>query len=215
MNLGNELYFLHPFVSNSALSGLLSPVRRVSLVEAYALGTLVDAMITTRELVDTLRLRVIGYDYQFTAEQFKLCRAMRDAFLANVRCRELLAICRGQQEFYVKDVAFEHNGLVFNLDCKAKFDLWSFLLGWGGEIKTTAAATMKQFINYCHDYDYDRQAAWYMHISGALKHVIIGISKVASHPIFIHVIEVGSPMHLSGQAKIQPLAYEMARLRAA
>lgn len=214
MNFGNELYFAHPYVSNSLLTTLLPEKRAKNLFKAYALGTLVDAMITTPEMVDFIKLRVFGYDYQYTPEDFQLCRSMREAFKSDPHALELLQLCIGQQEFYNPAVSFEHDGFEFTLPCKVKFDLWSWMLGWGGEIKTTAATTMAQFMQYCDDYDYDRQAAFYMLNARSLKHMIIGISKVKPYPIFIHAVRAGDLFYSRGLAKITPLAYEMARKRA-
>jgi hypothetical protein len=211
MNLGNELYFLHPFISNSRLTSILPEKRVKNLVLAYALGTLVDAMITTPELVDFIRLRVFGYDYQFTPEQFQLCKAMRNAFRSDPVALELLGLCQGQQEFYNNKVPFMHDGFFFEIPCKVKFDLWSWLLNWGGEIKTTSATTKEQFMKYCDEYDYDRQAAFYMINAGSKKHMVIAISKVFPHPIFIHCVTAGDPFYQRGYAKITPLAYELAR----
>lgn len=214
MNLGNDLYFKHPFVSNSDLSRYL-PAKRYTpdLIEAYALGTLLDAMLTCPETVDFIRLRVIGYDYQFTAAQFKICVSMRNAARKNKFVWDLLKMCSGQQEFYTRGIILEHQGFRFQLDGRSKYDLWSFLLGWGADIKTTAATTLAGFLKACDLYDYDRQRAWYMRTSGASRDVLIGISKVEPHPIFIHTINAGDPFHLRGLLKMNALCYEYEKER--
>lgn len=214
MNLGNDLYFLHPFVSNSDLSRFMLPGKYTpDLVKAYAMGTLLDAMITAPETVDFIRLRVIGYFYQFTQEQFTLCGAMRKAARANKVVWDLLKLCAGQVEFYRRDIPMQHEGFDFTLNTRCKYDLWSYLLGWGADIKTTAATTHEGFLKSCDLYDYDRQRAWYMLTSGATQDLLIGISKVVPHPIFIHKIVAGDPFYLRGCQKIPSLAYEFERHR--
>lgn len=210
MNLGNDLYFLHPYVSNSAL-GKYSGKYKPNYVLAYALGTLLDAMITTPELVDFIQLRVFGYDFQFTKEHFDLCRRMRDAARKHPFILELLKICQGQQEFYVQGIELEWDGFSFFLNGKAKYDLWSYVLGWGADIKTTSATTQEGFIRDCYAFDYDRQRAWYMKIAQARQDVLIGISKEWPYKVFVHRIIQGDAFHTSGLHKINECGYLLAR----
>lgn len=212
MNLGNELYFAHPFVSNSLLSTKL-PAKRYTpnLVRVFAEGTLLDAMITTRQYVDFLSLRVLGYAYQFEEHQFNKARIMRDVVLTHPECIDILALCDGQEEFYVRAVTFAFEGFSFTLDCKIKYDLWSYLLGYGADIKTTSATTLDGFLKSCDEFDYDRQRAFYMKVSGARRDILIGVSNVFPYKIFIHRIVQGDWFHLRGCYKMNKLAYELLR----
>lgn len=208
MNLGNELYFLHPYVSNSDLTRLLPPTRRLDLTRAFAIGTLLDAMCTTPLLVDFLQLRVVGVSYQYTVSDFDLCRAMRDSWRRDKFCQDLAVICQGQEEFYRSGCSFCHQEFSFELDCRVKYDQWSYLLGWGTDIKTTAATTMEGFLKSIDVFDYDRQRAFYMNVSGAMRDVLIGISKVAPHKIFPVKIHRKHELFLSGSKKMNTLAYQ-------
>lgn len=214
MNLGNELYFCHPFVSNSDLSRLLPKGYTPDLVQAFAIGTLLDAMCTTPQLVDFIQLRVVGYEYQFTVGDFDLCRWMRDAWRRDKFCQELAAVCAGQEEFYQRGVPFCQADFRFTLDCRVKYDQWSYLLGWGADIKTTAATTLEGFLNSIDRYDYDRQRAFYMHVSGAQRDMLIGISKVAPYKIFPVKLTRTHPIYLSGATKMNTLAFEHLKLSA-
>lgn len=208
MNLGNELYFLHPYVSNSDLTRLLPPARVIDLTRAFAIGTLLDAMCTTPMFVDFLQLRVVGVPYPYTQDDFDLCRWMRDSWRRDRFCQDLSDLCQGQEEFYRPSVAFEYDGFAFGLDCRVKYDQWSYLLGWGADIKTTAATTMEGFLKSVSLYDYDRQRAFYMNVSYAPKDVLIGISKVKPFNIFVVKIDRKHPIFLSGSQKMNRLAHQ-------
>ena len=211
MNLGSDLYFVHPFVSNSDLLRLLpNNGYTPDLRQAFAEGTLLDAMETTPELVDFIKLQVFGYEYPFSQQQFYLCRSMRNELRCDAFYQDIKQVCDGQQEFYERDVHFEHDGFKFALDCRIKYDLWSFLLGWGADIKTTWATTMEGFLKNIDVYHYDQQRAFYMTVSGALRDVIIGVSKVKPHKIFIVKLTRSHPLFLSGIKKASTLAYQYA-----
>lgn len=208
-NLGNDLYFVHPFVSNSDLLRLLpSAAYTRDLRKAFAEGTLLDAMETTPMSVDFMKLRIIGYDYDFTQEQFDLLRTMRDVLRRDKFYLDIKGVCDGQQEFYERGIQFEHEGFSFGLDCRIKYDLWSYLLGWGADIKTTAATCLIGFMNSIHHYHYDQQRAFYMTVSGARRDVVIGVSKVWPHKIFIVKITHGDNIFLSGHRKMSTLAHQ-------
>lgn len=188
---------------------MLPPERYTSdLRRAFAEGTLLDAMETTAELVDFIQLRVVGYDYAFTKAQFDLCRDMRNALRKDALYQQIKAVCQGQQEFYQKGVLFYHNDLSFSLDCRIKYDLWSFELGWGVDIKTTAATTLEGFMKSIQSYHYDQQRAFYMTVANARRDLLIGVSKVWPHRIFTVKIQKNDPIFLSGHQKMSTLAYQ-------
>lgn len=209
MNLGNELYFLHPFVSNSMLSRY-SGKYKPEFIKAYAIGTLLDAMLTTSELVDFIRLRVLGYDHQFTQEDFQLCRHLRNICREHPEISNLLRLCIGQEEFYNRGVKFVWDGFEFELDCRIKYDLWSYELGWGCDIKTTTATTMQGFLKQAEALDYDQQRAFYMLNANAPRDILIGVCKIFPYPIFIHRIQKGDAFYNSGIHKVNACAYKLA-----
>lgn len=208
MNLGNELYFLHPYINNSRLSQF-SGKYKPDFIDAYAVGALLDAMLTTPELVDFYKLRIIGYDFQFTEDQFDICKRMRNACRSHPELIKLIRICQGQEEFYTSGVNFEYDGLSFQLNCKIKYDLWSYQLGWGADIKTTTAKSYEEFIQQAYYFDYDQQRAFYMLNSGAKKDILIGVSKSFPFRIFFHYINYGDPFFKSGIQKVNKNAYAL------
>src|SRR5687768_12842489 len=134
-------YYQHPYVSNSDLSRLKMEMKGMDqeYIDAYRIGSLVDAMITEAGRVDYFRRVLIDTDYSYTQDEIEQCREMRRAFLADPFCANLLKMCSGQAEMYDEHTPFTWDGFDFTLNTRKKFDLWSDALGWGGDIKSTTA----------------------------------------------------------------------------
>jgi hypothetical protein len=77
---------------------------------------------------------------------------------------------------------------------------------YGGDIKSTVCTTQKAFEQSLEYFDYDRQRAWYMDISGAVRDVLIGISK-ENFKVFIVTITRDSEIYKRGREKYQELAF--------
>lgn len=208
-------YYSHPYVSNSDLTRILKEIKGLTqeYVDAYRIGSLVDAMITEPERVDHFRRVLLDTNYSYTQVEIDQCRRMKDAFMADAFCQELLKMCDGQAEMYDEDTPFLWNGLSFTLNTKRKYDLWAKLLNWGGDIKSTIATTQAQFEAAAKHFDYDRQRYWYMHPRKVEKDVLIGISKV-NFKIFKVFIQAGDPFYLSGERKANELAFKYWATRA-
>lgn len=75
------------------------------------------------------------------------------------------------------------------LPCKAKLDL-VYKNRTVLDLKTTAARNYKQFVERCHEYDYDRQAAFYLASLGRQaggrvpKFLFVGIQKVEPYNLY-------------------------------
>jgi hypothetical protein len=104
-------------------------------------------------------------------------------------------------------VKLDYEGIFFELTMRCKYDLWADVLRYGGDIKSTTATTQKQFEEACRHFDYDRQRAVYMTLSGAQKDVLIGISKV-NLKVFKLFIDRKSEFYLSGMQKFRELAFK-------
>lgn len=201
-------YFDHPFVSNSSLSKMSPKSKDGSFVDAYRMGTLVDADITTPWTINRVTLKIDDHpEYYYTREDFDLSRAMKQAYLADKFCSDLLNQCSAQCEIYNENLGFDYLGNPFYISTKIKYDLWSWELNWGGDIKSTTATTHEQFLAAIKHFDYDRQRFFYMKNSGAKKDVIIGISKIKPHNIFKVFIKQNDDLYLSGMRKTNELAY--------
>ncbi len=207
--IGKDPYFNRPEVSNSDLSALAEyfdpPDFTMDLRKAYRDGNLIDAMITEAHRVDHYLMRVD--DEQFTTEEWNNALRMRDAFMKDPQCANLLKLCKGQAVKALPDFQIEYAGISFQIAARCKYDLWSDPLNWGGDIKSTAATSQKQFEAACKHFRYDRQRAWYMDISGAKQDILLGISKV-NHKIFRIPITRDSEFYRSGKAQYQELAFK-------
>jgi hypothetical protein len=206
--IGQDSYYSRPEVSNSDLSALKNyfmPKDYVmDVTAAYRFGNLIDAMITEAHRCDHYNLRVDGEQFSYT--EWAHAGEMRKAFLKDPFAQQIMKVCSGQA---VKHgiVKLDYEGIFFELFMRCKYDLWADVLRYGGDIKSTTATTQKQFEEACRHFDYDRQRAVYMTLSGAQKDVLIGISKV-NLKVFKLFIDRKSEFYLSGMQKFRELAFK-------
>ncbi|MDR1884266.1 MAG: PD-(D/E)XK nuclease-like domain-containing protein [Prevotella sp.] len=200
-------YYSLPDVSNSDLSWLkqqLQPRDMPDPTNAYRFGSLIDAMIT-----EPLRVNYFNRtldDDQFPVEEFKLAEDMKRAFWNDDFCRLIASGADGQKVMRTRE-AFDYNGFEFHLCVRCKWDLWHESWGWGGDIKSTACETQKQFEEAARYFDYDRQRAWYMMIANSRRDVLLGISK-KNLKIFRINITRDSSFFKDGFAKYNELAFK-------
>lgn len=212
--LARDEYYMRSEVSNSdltALKNLLHPVAMPPGVKeaAFRFGSLVDAIVTEPERVNYYRLTVDGEPY--TDEEFRHAREMhralrttarRDPFLAKV-----LENAETQCVMTAKGQEFEYGGFTFALDTRCKWDWWLPLYHFGGDLKTCAAATQKEFDDAVDFFDWDRSRAWYMDIAHSDCDFIYAISKRNCN-VFTTRIRRGDPIYLRGRDKYLELAFQ-------
>ena len=210
--MGNpDAYYQRPEVSNSDLTELkniLHPRMQSGDKEAaFRFGTLVDAIITEPSRVDYYRLTVDGEQYgeeefRHALEMQKALRneARHDAFLAKV------LDCAETQRYMVnKGQRFTYCDFSFALDTRCKWDWW---LGcFGGDLKTTFAASRQQFEEAVDFFDWDRSRAWYMDIAGADMDFIYAVSK-NNCKVFKKFISRGDEVYNRGREKYEELAFQ-------
>ena len=213
MSHNADLYYGRPEVSNSDLTELkniLHPRLQFSDREAaFRFGSLVDAIITEPSRVNYYRLTVD--DVQYTEDEFRHAREMyhalrlesrRDSFLSKVlddACTQCCMINRNQQ--------FEYGGLRFALDTRCKWDWWLAAFHFGGDLKTTFAATQAEFDDAVYFFDWDRSRVWYMDIAHSHRDFIYAISK-KNCKIFKKFIERGDELYTRGREKYEELAFQ-------
>jgi hypothetical protein len=206
-----DTYYLRSEVSNSTLSEvkkLLYPdFVFIDPTNAYRFGNLLDAMITEKEKLNHFKLTVSDYKEPFTKELWNKAKLMTNNAHSDVVTESLLKMSEFQKIF-VKEVFFDYNGFKFSLMMRCKFDMWMPDLGWGADIKSTAAKSHKQFVDACYHFDYDRSRVLYMMLSGAKKDMIIGISKEKPHEVFKIPIIENDDFYNSGMQKLVELAFK-------
>ena len=205
-----DSYYDRTEISNSDLSALWKyfhpDVNYYDPTNAYRFGNLIDAMITEVSKLNYFNRTVSDYEEPFSIEDWQNAEAMRKAFTQDPMCVQLLLMSECQKIFS-GIVKLKYGSVRFELSMRCKFDLWMPLLNWGGDIKSTTATTQKQFEDACYHFDYDRQRAVYMTLSGAEKDIIIGISKV-NHQIFKIPIARGDAFYTSGMEKFTDIAFK-------
>ena len=207
-----QSYYSRSEVSNSDLTqlkNLLHPRLQYGDREAaFRFGSLVDALVTEPFRVNRYRFTVD--DVQYSEEEFehatRMLRALRsearrDAFLAKV-----LETADTQRCMFNKAQRFQYGGFTFTLDTRCKWDWYLPRAGWGGDLKTTFAATQKEFDEAVDFFDWDRSRAWYMDIAGSDRDFIYGISK-KNGCVFKKFITRGDEIYKRGREKYEELAF--------
>lgn len=206
--IADENYYQRAEVSNSDLSWLkkkwMNEKDRIDLEKAYKFGSLIDAMLTEAHRVNFFKKTVD--DIQYTEQDFHTAQLMKRSFNNDDLCKMMLQQAN-TQAIMRRKMSIVYDGLRFSLDVRCKWDLWMQAAGWGGDIKSTAAETQKQFEEACRYFDYDRQRAWYMDIAGSDRDLLIGISK-KNYKVFKLPISRDDSFYKSGKEKYQDLAYK-------
>lgn len=176
---------------------------------AFRFGSLVDALITEPERVDFYRLTVD--DIPYSDDEFRHAQEMqralrmearRDAFLAKV-----LECAETQRCMVNKSQKFKYCDFPFMLDTRCKWDWWMPMFGFGGDLKTTFAASQQQFDEAVDFFDWDRSRAWYMDIAGSDRDFIYAISKKNCR-VFKKFINRDDAIYRRGREKYEELAFQ-------
>lgn len=204
-------YFKIDAVSNSALGAVKNELYNIeevpNLKYHFAFGTLVDAMLTEPDDV----IEEARYAYAFTDDQIKMAEKMYQYCMKDPLIVAMLKQAIGQY-IYLKTMDFSQNGFAFKMKCKCKFDLFSKPMKMGLDFKTLSVSSYNQFLTSIDRFDYDRQAAFYMDLSGIDRFWIIGISKVNAN-IFKIAIERGDDVYKSGREKVDHWAHKYYTLK--
>lgn len=202
-------YYDHPYVSNSDFTALkleLYPSFVPDYSAALHFGILFHALLLEPDTVDHIRRSV--RDAEYTADDFAAAKRMRDTVKADRFCEMLLRRCDKEVEMYNQGTVFGE----VRLDTRRKYDVWDPLVNWGGDFKSTTATTPQAFLAALQRFDYDRSRVFYAKGSGAVKDVVIGVSKV-NFKIFPVFMREGCPLWQSGEAKCNELAVKYKNLK--
>lgn len=205
-------YFAFPAVSNSALSSLQNELLGIAVPEfshGFYTGTLLDNLITERR-----RINLLEHEHdnkEIPAAVIANVKQMAKAFWKNPFCTQLIKGAALQKiSLFTRE--FLYNDIPFSLPCKCKWDFFNEK-GISGDIKTTVATTLQQFLKECEFRQYFRARAWYMDLENTRQDIIIGISKV-NFQIFLVPITKGDANYLRGQQQYLRLAFYYWTLKA-
>lgn len=200
--LNMDPYFLRPEVSFSMLKELKMKMAGWSYApseNAFAFGTLLDAIITEPDRIDFLRKTLDGE----VVDGFEAALKMRKAFLADPFCRAVIQNAEFQKVSTGKR-PFNFEGVEFELDCRCKWDWFGTI---PGDLKSTAATSEKQFYTACEHFDYFASRAWYMDLGQTDNDILIGISKI-NFKIFKIKIKRGDELYLRGKKQYESMAFK-------
>jgi hypothetical protein len=202
--MSDELYFAHPYTSNSDLSKLVPRPYSFNIQAAFSFGTLVHAAILQPHRINIIKNTLDGKPVEPTAMVRAL--AMKAAFMLDQYCAGFLKSCSVEVEMYNANTDFEHQGRKFRIDTKRKYDMFNHVAGYGGDIKTTAAITPEEFRASVESFEYHRSRVFYAKGSGATRDIIIGISKVNCE-IFKVFMQKGDRLWKAGEDRANELAW--------
>jgi len=208
-----ESYYNRKEVSNSDLTelkNLLYPQPQYGDKEqAFKFGTLVDALITEPDRVDLFNFRVD--DVQYIEDDFCLAIEMRKSLMAESRkdkfLDSVLKLSETQKTSIRQKQAFNYSGFDYILDTRCKWDWFIGTMNFGGDLKTTAATSQKEFEEAVDFFDWDRSRAWYMDIVGSDRDFIYAISK-KNCKVFKYFINRGDKTYQRGKEKYNELAFK-------
>lgn len=177
------------------------------LTEAYRRGIILDAYITDPKTIDYYQRTVTsmyGQVYNYTDQEMKKASDMRLAFFNDPVCSQLHSSSNLQEE--VKNEGVDFNGLIYA--CSARCDGRLKQARWPWDLKLTSCATQGAFESVFENYDYDRQAFFYMEVCEVDRMMFIGVSAKAPYPIFKVMIMRGDNTWEVGKQKTIELIYK-------
>jgi PDDEXK-like domain of unknown function (DUF3799) len=164
--------------SNSRLSeikNLLMGMEQPKPLKAFSMGSILHQLILEPELAE-------AEDYVFLSPAPR--RHLKAAMQAVLRNRLLRRVLRSEEA--EREQVIQWTDKVTGLPCKAKVDI-AYRDHRGRHIidlKSTGERTREAFLRSCAQYEYERQAAFYLDGSGAESFTIYGVQKVAPYRVF-------------------------------
>jgi hypothetical protein len=208
--MSREPYYDRPEVSNSVLSELqqyFNPTFTWYDPEvAYRQGNLVDFTLTEPTRINYFKRTIDIYDQPFTEEEFEMAKQMKKSFMKNELAAKIYRLSEFQKIF-TGQVDFTYGSFEFSLQMRCKYDMFSQILKWGSDIKSTASTSQKQFEDACVHFDYPRSRVLYMLLSKSERDLIIGISK-KNYEVFTIPIVRGDKWWNEGLEKLTDLAFK-------
>lgn len=210
-NHNPDAYYNRTEVSNSdltALRDLLHPRPSYGDREAaFRFGTLVDAIITEPDRVNYYQRTVD--DVVYTEDEFRHAQEMHKSLRMTAKRDPFLAALLEQADTQRVSIRhgqpFEYGEFPFQLDTRCKWDWW-IPHAFGGDLKTTSAASQQEFEESIDFFDWDRSRAWYMDIEGTQRDFIYAISK-KNGLVFRKFIYRGDEIYTRGREKYEYLAF--------
>ena len=203
-----DSYYLRSEISNSDLSqcDLLFSTKEYQrdATEAYRFGSLLDACITEAARVNYFKRTLDGE--QYSREEFALVARMKKSFYRDKLCSMMVARADMQKVSVRKGFKIEYRGVEFEMDVRAKWDLFLGKNEVNGDIKSTTATTQDQFLAACHYFKYFKQRAFYADIEETDRDLLIGVSKVNQKVFKIPIVR-GDKNFLLGQEQYRQQAF--------
>ena len=206
-------YYSRTEVSNSDLTALKEMIHPSPIMgdrdKAFRFGTLFDALVTEPARVNHYTLTVD--DTLYSSDDFRLATEMHRSLRLTARHDPLLDRVLREADTQCVMIRqaqqFAYGPLTYTLPTRCKWDWWLPSLLFGGDLKSTAAATQAEFDEAVDRFDWDRSRAWYMDIARSDRDFIYAVSK-RNCRVFRLLVERDEPIYTAGRDKYEELAFQ-------
>lgn len=191
ITLSDEDYFALPHASNSDLRSAYNFFQGKESnfnMDALEYGKTFDYLLT-----DISQIKVSAAQGNHFQDMIK----MRRKLLSDNIYKAIFGKSEKQLIFTEDQFEIEIDGAKILFPARCKFDLWSDIVKFGGDIKTAAVRDQDSFESAAAFLGYNRQAAWYMDISKSDMFIIFGVSKI-NHKVFRITIRRGDDLYNKG-----------------
>jgi len=215
--MNTNYYQQHRFISNSTLTQfggyLYGGFKVPNLQIAFDFGNLVDAMLTSPELIDFEENALYcenGRVIYFNHEDVQRAQDMSRSLQEDPIFTGIFPYMKKQHAFYRTNFEFTYDNIVFTLPMRCKMD--GVTLGvMGADVKTTNTKSQHDFNHHMEILDYDRQGALYMDMAKIDKMIYFAVSKKMDrrgiYRVFHYTIERGDETYNRGRDKYNRLAF--------
>ena len=216
MQINQDNYRSFPAISNSDLGWLEELLHPVGFdfdkQQAFDDGNLVDAVLSEHFKVDYFRKTVQGVRKVFTDEKIEMVRQMKKSYDNSKWGKIINAGAKNgtidfQKISYKPNFKIQYDNFLFEVEAKCKWDIFWKFMPFGGDFKSTAAETQKQFEEAFMHFGYPRSRAWYMDLEDKEKDIVLGISK-KNYKIFEIQITRGDELYSLGKKQYQEIAFK-------
>jgi PDDEXK-like domain of unknown function (DUF3799) len=188
IKITDEAYFALPAWSNTRLGDVLKHLKGEETQptkpsRAFAFGSAVHGLILEDKEPDWSK---------FQKAERRDIEGIAAAAKANAALQAYLKDCQKEMT-----ATWHKEGQ----PCKAKIDIMPVQANTILDLKTTRATTREEFLESCKEYNYDRQAAWYMEAAGAQNMIFVAFCKTAPYEMFTYHISTRSAFARQGKKR--------------
>jgi hypothetical protein len=204
MEYTDEEYFALDKISNSLLGQVDSIINNRSLMKAS------EATLEYGRQLHEACLEPLRYQSNLHKPEYQKNKHTIYNMSKSLRSNALFILMCNKPGVRFEKV-HEWNEDRYDLECKAKIDIEADETI--GDVKSTSALTLAEFIALIIEYGYDRQAAFYLDGRNKKRFIFFGVSKKYPHPTFTVAYNWNDPIIIEARKKYEYLIDEYIKLK--